>query len=150
MVEFREGPCADGGLDAVVVVRGQEPSRRRCRHASVPVAPGCTIADTERAAEVVERVRRHTDQPALVGFGASGLESAAKLAAVSDGVIVGSPLPRAVRDLRGEPAAAAAGAFLDGSEVVSVYQNDRHIDRVIPKVHRLRGPVADGSTNPPS
>lgn len=42
----------------------------------------------------VERVRGVTDKPLAVGFGISGPEQAAEVAAVADGVIVGSALLR--------------------------------------------------------
>ncbi len=41
----------------------------------------------------VERVRGVTDKPLAVGFAISGPEQAAEVAAVADGVIVGSPPP---------------------------------------------------------
>ncbi len=42
----------------------------------------------------VERVRAETDKPLAVGFGIAGPEQAARVAAVADGVIVGSALLR--------------------------------------------------------
>ena len=42
----------------------------------------------------VKRVRGVTDKPLAVGFGISGPEQAAEVAAVADGVIVGSALLR--------------------------------------------------------
>ena len=42
--------------------------------------------------EMVSLVRKNSDLPCAVGFGISGPEAAAKMAAVSDGVIVGSAI----------------------------------------------------------
>lgn len=123
------GPAAAAGLETVFLVAPTTPERRLpviLKHCSgfvycvsVTGVTGGTGADGERAAEVVERVRRHTDLPALVGFGVSGPESAARLAALSDGVIVGSALLRAVGEFRGEAAADAATAFLEGLGVTA-------------------------------
>jgi tryptophan synthase alpha chain len=70
------------------------------------------LADAVR--EIVDRIRRHSDLPVLVGFGVTGSETARAMARVSDGVIVGSALLRAVEGLRGERAVDAAGSFLRG------------------------------------
>ncbi len=66
----------------------------------------------EAVAGLVARVRRHTDLPALVGFGVHDPAAARALAAVSDGVVVGSALLAAVGDRSGDAAVAAAGSFL--------------------------------------
>ncbi len=59
------------------------------------------------AAQVVEKVRQHTDLPVCVGVGVSTPEQAAEVCEVADGVIVGSALVR--RLLAGEgPEGAAA------------------------------------------
>jgi tryptophan synthase alpha chain len=47
---------------------------------------------------MVELVRRSTDVPCAVGFGISGPEQAAKMAALSDGVIVGSAIVKIVAE----------------------------------------------------
>ncbi len=66
----------------------------------------------ETVGELVKKVRAVTDLPALVGFGVSGPEAARSIAAVSDGVIVGSALLSALGEQAGAPAVSAAGAFL--------------------------------------
>jgi tryptophan synthase alpha chain len=62
--------------------------------------------------QIVQRVRRHTDLPALVGFGVSGPEAAATIAGVSDGVIVGSALLKEIKQTQRDAVVEAAGAFL--------------------------------------
>ncbi|MBI5016558.1 MAG: tryptophan synthase subunit alpha [Deltaproteobacteria bacterium] len=68
----------------------------------------------EAVALLVDRVRRHSDLPVLVGFGVEGPEAARSLAAVSDGVIVGSALLRRIGALSAEAAVEAARDFLRG------------------------------------
>jgi tryptophan synthase alpha chain len=118
------GPAAAAVLETVFLVAPTTPERRlpvileHCRGfvycVSVTGVTGGATVDTRRAEEVVARVRRHTDLPALAGFGVSDRESAERLAEVSDGVIVGSALLRAIGNLRGEAAVAAATVFLEG------------------------------------
>lgn len=67
-------------------------------------------------AAFVQRVRRHTDLPLAVGFGIATGEQAAAVAAIADGVIVGSALVKASASNDGTSAVArlaqelAAGA----------------------------------------
>lgn len=61
---------------------------------------------------LVERVRRGTDLPVLVGFGVEDPEAARSIAAVSDGVIVGSALLKAIGEASGDGAVGAARDFL--------------------------------------
>ena len=64
-------------------------------------------------ASYVGTVREHTDLPLYVGFGISGPESAAAVAAVADGVVIGSALQRVVAAAPDtERAVADAGLFL--------------------------------------
>jgi len=51
-------------------------------------------------ADQVERVRRHTDLPVAVGFGVSTAAHAAQVAAIADGVIVGSAIVKRQADPR--------------------------------------------------
>lgn len=64
------------------------------------------------AREIVRRVRRYGDVPALVGFGISGPKAAREIAAVADGIIVGSALLASMDRARGPAAVAAVGRFL--------------------------------------
>jgi len=112
------------GLDTVFLVAPTTPDARipkvlaGCRGFVYCVSVTGVTGDKKPLAEtvggMVASVRRHTDLPALVGFGVSGPEAARALAAVSDGVIVGSALLRALGTASGEEAVRAAGAFLRG------------------------------------
>jgi tryptophan synthase alpha chain len=53
---------------------------------------------SERAKDVVDRVRAATDRPALVGIGVSTPEQAAEACSFADGVVVGSAVLKAVLD----------------------------------------------------
>ncbi|MDI6825256.1 MAG: tryptophan synthase subunit alpha [Bacillota bacterium] len=59
---------------------------------SVTGVTGARPEVSARARELVERVRRHTRLPVLVGFGISTPEQAGQVARFADGVIVGSSL----------------------------------------------------------
>jgi len=110
------------GLDTVFLVAPTTPEGRipkvleGCRGFIYCVSVTGVTGEKQPVAEIVgllvERVRRHTDLPALVGFGVSGPEAARALARVSDGVIVGSALLQALGAAPGEGAVRAAGAFL--------------------------------------
>jgi tryptophan synthase alpha chain len=65
---------------------------------------GVTGARTDLPPGLIERVtwlRTKTDVPILVGFGISGPEQVKAVAAVADGVIVGSALVRRVAEAAG-------------------------------------------------
>jgi tryptophan synthase alpha chain len=72
----------------------------------------------EQAATLAGRLKAATDKPVLMGFGVSTPEQAAEIAAVSDGVIVGTALVRRVLDGGGPEEAhrfiASLRAALDG------------------------------------
>ncbi len=59
------------------------------------------------ALDIAARLKAVTDKPVLVGVGVSNAEQAAEVAAVADGVIVGSALVRRLLDGGGAEAAAA-------------------------------------------
>ena len=72
---------------------------------------GAGTATADSLPAYVERVRGVTDLPLYVGFGISTPEQAARVAAVADGVIVGSALIKLVSEA-GDDAVAAAATFL--------------------------------------
>ncbi|PIQ38591.1 MAG: tryptophan synthase subunit alpha [Lysobacterales bacterium CG17_big_fil_post_rev_8_21_14_2_50_64_11] len=76
---------------------------------------GVTGADSLRPSEVAERVaslRQMASVPVVVGFGVKDAASAAALAPLADGVVVGSALVSALDKAGGAGAATAATAFL--------------------------------------
>ena len=62
-------------------------------------------------AEHVRRLKSATDLPVCVGFGVSRPDQAAQVAAVADGVIVGSALVRCIRDASSGDAVKQASTF---------------------------------------
>ncbi|MDO4261836.1 MAG: tryptophan synthase subunit alpha [Eubacteriales bacterium] len=75
---------------------------------------GVTGMRSEIAADVktmVEQVKQAADIPAAIGFGISGPEQAARMAAVSDGVIVGSAIVKLIEQY-GRDAAPHVAAFV--------------------------------------
>jgi len=79
---------------------------------SVTGVTGSKKPAADMVAETVARVRPVSTLPVLVGFGVADADSARKLAAVADGVIVGSALLQQFEGKRGAEAVRAAGAFL--------------------------------------
>lgn len=76
---------------------------------SVTGTTGERVATAEGLAELVGRVRSHTNLPVAVGFGISDPEQASRVAEVADGAIVGTRLVRETgeRAAAGEDPAAA-------------------------------------------
>ena len=115
-------PARAAGLDTVFLVAPTTPDRRipkvlrGCSGfvycVSVTGVTGDKKPQVDSVRDVVARVRSHSDLPVLVGFGVSGPESARAIAQVSDGVVVGSALLKAVEGAPGERAVEIAGAFL--------------------------------------
>lgn len=50
--------------------------------------------------EVVARARSATDKPLSVGFGISSAEQVEQVAAIADGVVVGSAIVKAIDEVR--------------------------------------------------
>jgi tryptophan synthase alpha chain len=74
---------------------------------------GTKRPDTARVAEAVDRIKRHTDLPVVVGFGVTNPEQAAMLGRNADGIVVGSALVRAVEaslDAKGRASDATVAA----------------------------------------
>lgn len=123
-VEGFLAPATGFGLETVFLVTPSTPKSEipvivaRCSGfvycVSLVGATGGEPASPARAARVVAGVRRYSNLPALVGFGVGDPEGARRIASISDGVIVGSALLRALGDRRGEEAVAAASVFLAG------------------------------------
>jgi len=66
-------------------------------YVSVAGVTGSTAPNFNTVGQAVERLKRHTSLPIAVGFGIKDARSAASIASVADGVVVGSALVEAVR-----------------------------------------------------
>ena len=112
----------EAGLDTVFLAAPTTPDARVPRVVrecsgfvycvSVTGVTGDKRPAVDAVTNLVERVRPHTDLPILVGFGVEGPVTAKTMAALSDGVIVGSALLRAIDGKARDEAVAAASAFL--------------------------------------
>ena len=66
-------------------------------YVSITGITGAATPDFGKVASAVERIKRHTPLPVVVGFGVKRAEHAAAIAEGADGVVVGSALVEAVR-----------------------------------------------------
>jgi tryptophan synthase alpha chain len=66
-------------------------------YVSITGITGMAAPDTNKVAAAVARIKRHTALPIAVGFGVKTAQHAAAIAAVADGVVIGSALVEAVR-----------------------------------------------------
>jgi len=93
-------------------------------YVSLKGVTGAGNLDQAAVAKQVGEIRRHTDLPVCVGFGIKDGKSAAAVAAVSDGVVVGSALVQKLADVAASGAddaailEAARGMILDIREHV--------------------------------
>ncbi len=62
---------------------------------------GSALADTDRVADAVKRIKSHTDLPVCVGFGVKTAEQARVIGASADGVVVGTAIVNAVANVLG-------------------------------------------------
>lgn len=100
----------EAGLDTIYLVAPTTSDARMesiCRQSSGYVyyvslkgVTGASHLDIDSVVSNLERLRRHTDLPLGVGFGISDGESAARIAAVADAVVVGSALIRRIAELK--------------------------------------------------
>ncbi|MCC9643402.1 tryptophan synthase subunit alpha [Rhodopirellula sp. JC740] len=115
------GHCQKAGFDLIQLVTPTTTRDRQCRIAELSSGflyyvsvTGITGERTTLPTNLVDNVgwlREQTDLPICIGFGISGPETAAKLAPVSDGLIVGSAIVRRV-------ASAVQQAEADGNDPV--------------------------------
>jgi tryptophan synthase alpha chain len=85
-------------------------------YVSITGITGAATPDYGQVAAAVARLKRHTDLPVAVGFGVKNAESAASIAKVADGVVVGSALVDALRkslDVNGRASAGSVTAVTD-------------------------------------
>jgi len=66
-------------------------------YVSITGITGSASAKAQDVSASVERIKRHTDLPVVVGFGVKTPEQAAEIAAVADGAVVGSAIVDAVK-----------------------------------------------------
>ncbi|MET3578725.1 tryptophan synthase alpha chain [Mesorhizobium robiniae] len=62
---------------------------------------GSALADTDKVAAAVRRIKGHTDLPVCVGFGVKTAEQARVIGANADGVVVGTAIVNAVANVLG-------------------------------------------------
>ncbi len=74
-------------------------------YVSLKGVTGAGNLDTEEVAARVATIRQHTDLPVGVGFGIKDADSARRVAASGDAVVVGSAIIRRVESLRDKPEA---------------------------------------------
>lgn len=95
-------------------------------YVSIAGITGTASADPARVGQHVASIRQSTDVPIIVGFGIKTPEDAASMAAIADGVVVGSALVQSVADHAADPrlaakigdqAAALAGALKPAKNV---------------------------------
>jgi len=108
-----DAACRTAGLALVRLVtpttppdRAEQIARRSTGFLYGVSVAGVTGARTELPPGLIERIewlRSKTDVPILVGFGISGPDQVRAVAAVADGVIVGSALVRQVAELASQP-----------------------------------------------
>ena len=91
-------------------------------YVSLKGVTGAAITDTESIANKVAYLKSKTELPVVIGFGIKDAESAAAMAALADGVVIGSALVAAIGDL------SAAGSVDEQRIVdcVSVIAQVRH------------------------
>lgn len=107
------------GLDCIFLLAPtttMERARKICQHASGYVyyvslkgVTGSAALNVTEVADKLEQLRTVTDLPIGVGFGIRDGESAAAVAGVADGVVVGSVLVSQIAAHLGEPEQARAG-----------------------------------------
>jgi tryptophan synthase alpha chain len=79
-------------------------------YVSITGITGAATPDTTKVAAAVGRLKEHTDLPVAVGFGVKNAASAAAIAAIADGVVVGSALVEALRTSLDEAGRASPGS----------------------------------------
>ena len=94
------------GMDNIFLVAPTTPDERIARlprrasgfiyYVSLKGVTGAGHLDTAEVARRLDAIRRHSDLPVAVGFGIKDADSARAVAAVADGVVVGSALVNAM------------------------------------------------------
>jgi tryptophan synthase alpha chain len=87
-------------------------------YVSITGITGAATPDYRRVATAVARLKQHTSLPVAVGFGVKNAESAAAIAKVADGVVVGSALVDALRKSLDEQGRATARTVVAVTDLV--------------------------------
>ncbi len=87
-------------------------------YVSITGITGAAAPDYAKVAAAVGRLKEHTDLPVAVGFGVKNAASAAAIAAVADGVVVGSALIEALRKSLDEAGQATPGSVAAVADLV--------------------------------
>lgn len=119
-----QAAAAAHGLDLIMFVAPTTPEERIAELVAtasgfiyVVSLSGTTGARQELSSgleAILERVRRHTDLPLVVGFGISSAAHVAAVSKIADGAIVGSATIAYVEQLAPDQLAAGARAFITG------------------------------------
>ncbi len=125
--------CAANGLDLVFLAAPTSSDERlaqigRATHGfvylvSLTGVTGARAALPAGLSEFIERARRATPAPLCVGFGISNAENARQVAALADGVIVGSALVERI----GDPAMAVENARQFVSELRAAVERRQNV-----------------------
>jgi tryptophan synthase alpha chain len=105
--------CRTHGLDTVFIVAPTTPEARIGKIAQAATGfiyyvsregvTGVRDRVADNIPDAVARIRRHTKLPVAVGFGISTREQVGQVAAMADGVVVGSALVNCIRNNLGAP-----------------------------------------------
>nr|WP_238590509.1 tryptophan synthase subunit alpha [Nitrospira moscoviensis] len=101
-----KGPAAEGGLDLIFLLAPTSTAARRnyvakesqgfLYYVSITGITGAKIQNMAEVGKNVAKIRKATSTPVAVGFGVSTPEDAGKVAAMADGVIVGSAIVKQI------------------------------------------------------
>ena len=87
-------------------------------YVSITGITGMAAPDTGKVSAAVARIKRHTVLPVAVGFGVKTAEQARAIAAVADGVVVGSALIDALRQSLDPDMKATTGSVKSVTDLV--------------------------------
>ncbi|MEI9914935.1 MAG: tryptophan synthase subunit alpha [Methylovirgula sp.] len=87
-------------------------------YVSITGITGAATPDYGKVGAAVARLKQHTALPVAVGFGVKNAESAAAIAKVADGVVVGSALVDALRKSLDEEGRATSGSITAVTDLV--------------------------------
>lgn len=93
-------------------------------YVSLKGVTGSNQLDINDVSRQITRLRRLTDLPIAVGFGISTAHTAAQVAAVADGVVVGSMLVNRINELSGQPTSTITADI--GSKILEMREAMDH------------------------